>query len=108
MIPIAPPMISRKCPSTRGNAGFWTVLAVATQATTVNVEAIAVVQTDASNIAETKGALELTDLPVAIYTRSQGSTSAFSTLTAQPGVQTDANNNIQVAGGVAFAGLRHH
>ena len=73
-------------------------LKVASQATTVNVEAVSVVQTDASNISETKGALELTDLPVGIYARSQGSTSAFSTLTAQPGVQTDANNNIIVGG----------
>ncbi len=73
-------------------------LKVATQAETVTVEAVATIQTDVSNVAETKGALELTDLPVAIYTRSQGSTSAFSTLTAQPGVQTDANNNIIVAG----------
>lgn len=72
-------------------------LKVATQATSVTVEAIAVVQTDASNIAETKGSLELTDLPVAIGTRSQGSTSAFDTLTAQPGVQTDGTNII-VAG----------
>ncbi len=71
---------------------------VASQATTVNVEAVAVVQTDASNVAETKGSLELTNLPVAIGTRSQGSTSAFSTLTAQPGVQIDNNNNITVAG----------
>jgi len=73
-------------------------LQVATQAATVTVEAIATIQTDVSNVSETKGALELTDLPVAIYTRSQGSTSAFSTLTAQPGVQTDANNNLVVAG----------
>jgi hypothetical protein len=73
-------------------------LKVATQAETVTVEAVATIQTDVSNIAETKGSLELTDLPVAIYTRSQGSTSAFSTLTAQPGVQTDSNNNITVAG----------
>ncbi len=72
-------------------------LNVATQATTVTVEAIATITADVSNIAETKGSLELTDLPVAIYTRSQGSTSAFSTLTAQPGVQTDGNNII-VAG----------
>ena len=71
---------------------------VATQATTVTVEAVATIQTEVSNVAETKGSLELTDLPVAIYTRAQGSTSAFSTLTAQPGVQTDANNNIIVAG----------
>ena len=73
-------------------------LQVSSQATTVNVEAIAMVQTDASNISETKGSLELTNLPVAIGTRSAGSTSAFSTLTAQPGVQIDSNNNIAVAG----------
>jgi len=59
---------------------------------------VAVVQTDASNVSESKGSLELTNLPVAIGTRSQGSTSAFSTLTAQPGVQIDANNSISVAG----------
>src|SRR5580658_922542 len=73
-------------------------LNVASQATSVTVEAVAIVQTDTSNIAETKGSLELTDLPVAIGTRSSGSTSAFSTLTAQPGVQTDNQNNIVVAG----------
>jgi len=73
-------------------------LKVASQTTSVTVEAVAVVQTDASNIAETKGSLELTDLPVAIGTRSAGSTSAFSTLTDQPGVQIDSNNNIEVAG----------
>jgi hypothetical protein len=71
---------------------------VASQATVVNVEAISVVQTDASNVAETKGSLELTDLPVSIGTRASGSTSAYSTLTAQPGVQIDSANNIQVAG----------
>jgi Carboxypeptidase regulatory-like domain/TonB dependent receptor-like, beta-barrel len=73
-------------------------LKVASQATTVNVEAVSIVQTDASNVAETKGSLELTNLPVAIGTRSSGSTSAFSTLTAQPGVQIDDSNNITVAG----------
>jgi hypothetical protein len=73
-------------------------LKVASQATSVTVEAVAVVQTDASNVSETKGSLELTDLPVAIATRSSGSTSAYSTLTTQPGVQTDASNDIQVAG----------
>jgi len=74
-------------------------LTLASQATAVTVEAnVAVVTTDASNVAETKGSLELNDLPVAIGTRASGSTSAFSTLTAQPGVQTDANNNIAVAG----------
>ena len=75
-------------------------LQIATQSTTVNVESSggAVVQTDTSSIAETKGSRELVDLPVAITTRAQGSTSAMSTLTAQPGVQTDANGNISVAG----------
>jgi hypothetical protein len=73
-------------------------LKVVSQVTSVNVEELVVLQTEASNIAETKGALELTDLPVAIGTRSTGSTSAFSTLTAQPGVQIDNNNNISVAG----------
>jgi Carboxypeptidase regulatory-like domain len=73
---------------------------VASQTTTVDVEAQAgaVVQTDSSSIAETKGARELVDLPVAITTRATGSTSAMSTLTAQPGVQTDANGNISIAG----------
>jgi len=75
-------------------------LQVATQTTTVNVEAAAgtVVQTDTSSGAETKGSLELTDLPVAITSRSNGSTSPMSTLTAQPGVQTDPSGNISVAG----------
>ncbi len=73
-------------------------LKVASQATSVTVEAVSVVQTDASNVSETKGSLELNDLPVAIGTRSAGSTSAFSTLTAQPGVQIDNDNNIEVAG----------
>jgi hypothetical protein len=75
-------------------------LKIATQTTTVDVEASAgaTVQTDTSSIAETKGARELVDLPVAITTRATGSTSAMSTLTAQPGVQTDANGNISVAG----------
>src|SRR5579863_5677628 len=71
---------------------------LASQATTVTVEATSVLQTDTSSVAETKGSLELTDLPVAIGSRSNGSTSAFSTLTAQPGVQIDSNNNISVAG----------
>jgi hypothetical protein len=74
-------------------------LRIASQTTTVNVEAsAATIDTDTSSIAETKGSRELTDLPVAITTRSQGSTSAMSTLTSQPGVQTDAGGNISVAG----------
>ncbi len=75
-------------------------LQLATQVTTVNVEssAGAVVETDTSNIAETKGSRELIDLPVAITSRATGSTSPMSTLTAQPGVQTDSQGNISVAG----------
>jgi hypothetical protein len=74
-------------------------LKIASQTTTVNVEAsAATIETDTSSVAETKGSRELVDLPVAITTRSQGSTSAMSTLTAQPGVQTDASGNISVAG----------
>lgn len=73
-------------------------LKVASQTESVTVEATSVLQTETSNVAETKGSLELTDLPVSIGSRAQGSTSAFSTLTAQPGVQIDSNNNISVAG----------
>ncbi|HTW65650.1 MAG TPA: carboxypeptidase-like regulatory domain-containing protein [Bryobacteraceae bacterium] len=74
-------------------------LTIASQTTTVNVEASAgAIETDTSSIAETKGSRELTDLPVAITSRSTGSTSAMSTLTAQSGVQTDASGNISVAG----------
>jgi Carboxypeptidase regulatory-like domain/TonB dependent receptor len=75
-------------------------LRIVSQSTTINVEASggAVVETDTSSIAETKGSRELTDLPVAITSRSTGSTSAMSTLTAQSGVQTDSNGNISVAG----------
>jgi len=75
-------------------------LQLATQVTTVNVEssAGAVIQTDTSSVAETKGSRELIDLPVAIASRGTGSTSPMSTLTAQPGVQTDSQGNISVAG----------
>jgi len=57
-----------------------------------------VVTTDESNLAETKTSRELVDLPVAIYSRSAGSTSPISTLTTQPGVQTDDSGNLTVAG----------
>ncbi len=75
-------------------------LRLATQTQTVNVEssAGAIVDTDTSSIAVTKTGRELVDLPVAIATRASGSTSAMSTLTTQPGVQTDGNGGISVAG----------
>jgi hypothetical protein len=73
---------------------------VATQAESVNVttEAAPVINTEVSNIAETKTGRELVDLPIALNTRSTGSTSPMSTLTTQPGVQTDASGNISVIG----------
>jgi Carboxypeptidase regulatory-like domain/TonB dependent receptor len=75
-------------------------LKVSSQTTTVNVESSggAVIQTDTSSISETKTGRELVDLPVAIATRGTGSTSPISTLTAQPGVQTDATGGISVSG----------
>ena len=69
-----------------------------TQSVSVVAEAAPVIETEVSNIAETKGSRELVDLPVAITTRGTGSTSAMSTLTAQPGVQTDRGGGISVAG----------
>jgi hypothetical protein len=75
-------------------------LKIATQSQTVVVEetAGAVVTTDVSNLTETKTGKELIDLPVAIYSRSAGSTSPISTLTTQPGVQTDDTGNLTIAG----------
>jgi Carboxypeptidase regulatory-like domain/TonB dependent receptor len=75
-------------------------LRVASQTQLVNVESSAgpAVQTDTSNVSETKTGRELVDLPVAIATRAGGSTSPISTLTTQPGVQTDNQGNISVVG----------
>lgn len=75
-------------------------LPVASQTETVNVEVAAapVINTEVSNLAETKQGRELVDLPVAIATRGSGSTSPMSTLTTQPGVQTDASGGISVSG----------
>ena len=73
-------------------------VAAQTQSVSVSSEAAPVINTDVSNIAATKTGRELVDLPVAIATRGSGSTSPMSTLTTQPGVQTDASGNISVAG----------
>lgn len=77
-----------------------TQLKVANQSQSVIVEAVAgaVVNTDISNIAQTKTGRELVDLPIAITSRSTGSTSPMTTLTTEPSVQTDASGNISVAG----------
>jgi Carboxypeptidase regulatory-like domain len=73
-------------------------LASQTQAVTVNEASAAPVSTEVSNIAETKVGRELNDLPVAIASRATGSTSAFTSLSTQPGVEVDNTGNISVAG----------
>lgn len=75
-------------------------LRVGAETTVVTVQGTAAgaITTDQSSIAETKTGKSLVDLPVAIYSRSTGSTSAYSTLTTQPGVQTDESNNLIIAG----------
>jgi hypothetical protein len=76
-------------------------LKLATQSDTVsvNLAAEAPINTEVSNIAETKLGRELIDLPVALGSRANGSTSAFTTLTTQAGVEVDNSGNISVAGG---------
>jgi hypothetical protein len=57
-----------------------------------------VINTDVSNLAETKVGEELVELPVAIYSRSTGSTSPIDSLTTEAGVQTDGSGNLMVMG----------
>jgi hypothetical protein len=64
-------------------------------------DAAPVITTDVSSLAETKTGDELVDLPVAIYSRSSGSTSPISTLTTEAGVQTDDGGNLAVMGTTA-------
>jgi hypothetical protein len=73
----------------------------ATQTVVVNDDPAPVITTDVSNLAETKIGDELVELPVAIYSRSTGSTSPISTLTTEAGVQTDDGGNLEVAGTTA-------
>jgi hypothetical protein len=75
-------------------------LSLTTQSQVVNVSeaAEAPINTEVSNIAETKLGRELIDLPIAIYSRSTGSTSPITTLSTQPGVQTDSSGNLSIAG----------
>jgi hypothetical protein len=68
------------------------------QTVTVVAEQQNVITTEVSNLAETKVGTELVDLPVAIYSRSTGSTSPISTLTTEAGVQTDDSGNLSVMG----------
>ena len=72
-----------------------------TQTVIVIDDAAPVITTDVSNLAETKAGDELVELPVAIYSRSTGSTSPISTLTTEAGVQTDDGGNLAVMGTTA-------
>jgi hypothetical protein len=69
-----------------------------TQSVEVSTAVEAPISTEVSNIAETKLGRELIDLPVALGSRATGSTSAFTTLTTQPGIEIDSSGNISVAG----------
>jgi hypothetical protein len=73
-------------------------LATTTQQVEVSAAALTPITTEGPIISETKTNADLTDLPIAISTRASGSTSAFTTLTTQPGVEIDNSNNISVAG----------
>ena len=67
---------------------------------TVTVEEVAqnVITTEVSNLAQTKVGEELVSLPVAIYSRSTGSTSPIDTLTTEAGVQTDDSGDLDIMG----------
>ncbi|HEY9126734.1 MAG TPA: carboxypeptidase-like regulatory domain-containing protein, partial [Acidobacteriaceae bacterium] len=71
------------------------------QTMTVTAEAQNIIQTEVSNLAETKLGEELVNLPVAVYSRSTGSTSPIATLTTEAGVQTDDSGNLSVMGAPA-------
>ena len=74
-------------------------LAIGAASQTVEVQAAGdVITTDTSGLASTKTTHELVDLPVAVYSRSNGSTSPILTLTTEPGVQVDDNSNLSIAG----------
>jgi len=62
---------------------------------------VPVITTEVSSLAETKVGDELVSLPVAIYSRSSGSTSPISTLTTEAGVQTDDSGQLSVMGTTA-------
>jgi len=72
-----------------------------TQTVVVEDNPLPVITTDVSNLAETKVGEELVELPVAIYSRSTGSTSPISTLTTEAGVQTDDSGQLAVDGTTA-------
>ncbi len=73
-------------------------LGAESETVTVTADAQNVITTEVSNLAETKMGDELVELPVAIYSRSAGSTSPISTLTTEAGVQTDDSGGLSVMG----------
>jgi hypothetical protein len=73
-------------------------LGAANQTVTVVAQQENVITTEVSNLAETKTTEELVNLPVAVYSRSTGSTSPIDTLTTEAGVQTDDGGNLSVMG----------
>jgi hypothetical protein len=75
-------------------------LKVGTEAQTVEVSSnsVEVITTDTSSLATMKTGEQLVDLPVAIYAHANGSTSPISTLTTNPGVQTDDSGDLVIAG----------
>jgi hypothetical protein len=68
---------------------------------TVTAQQQNVITTEVSNLAETKTNEELVNLPVAVYSRSTGSTSPIATLTTEAGVQTDDSGELSIAGAPA-------
>jgi hypothetical protein len=75
------------------------IMTVGAASQTIEVQAAGdVITTDESSLASTKTGHELVDLPVAVNSRSNGSTSPLLTLTTEPGVQVDDNNNLAIAG----------
>ncbi len=77
-------------------------LAVGAATTTIEIDdPPEVINTETPAIAQTKVGEELTQLPIAIYSRSTGSTSPISTLTTEAGVQTDDSGQLAVMGTTA-------
>ena len=102
--PVSPPSRCRRSRSPPAKPAASTPRsspALQTQTVVVTDDPIPVITTDVSNLAETKVGDELVDLPVAIYSRSTGSTSPISTLTTESGVQTDDSGNLDVMGTTA-------
>ena len=73
-------------------------LGAASETVLVQGASAGVITTEVSSLSETKTGRELTELPVAVYSLSTGSTSPIDTLSTEPGVQVDDNNNLVIDG----------